>query len=202
MKKILLSSALLLGVISTQSFAENNGPYCGEAHRAAKIGVFTGAGLAAGGVGAPIGMALGSIVHDFECDLNWFEKQKPKINEPKVVKTKEVEVESFSKPEIKKPINVDHLATFNKGSSKPNFIEKDILVNSKIESIQLIGHTSTDGSVRYNQKLSEQRAKSVKKTISKYVDANKISTTGKGKSVNKFPKFYENQRVEAIIKYK
>lgn len=206
MKKIILSG--IIGCLSISSlYANEEIKNCKESDRAIRSVSMMGMGAFAGGVGAPIGLALGSIAHDYECDLNWFEKKKP-IVETKKVENKiviEEKKEHINKTfEIKKEriIRVDKLAEFNKNSSKPKVLHKDILVNDKIESITLIGHTSTDGSTKYNQNLSEKRALNTKKAISKLVDPKKIKTIGKGKSINKYSKFYENQRVEAEIKYK
>ena len=47
----------------------------------------------------------------------------------------------------------------------------------------VVGHTDSRGSVKYNQKLSEQRAESVKKyLVGEAVAAEKITSEGKGKS--------------------
>lgn len=52
-----------------------------------------------------------------------------------------------------------------------------------IESIQVTGHTDSQGQVAFNQALSEQRAAAVKSyLINKGVDGNKISTRGLGAS--------------------
>jgi OOP family OmpA-OmpF porin len=52
-----------------------------------------------------------------------------------------------------------------------------------VDGIALIGHTDSIGGPAYNQKLSEQRAASVKAyLVSKGIDANKITTSGKGES--------------------
>ena len=52
-----------------------------------------------------------------------------------------------------------------------------------IESIQVTGHTDSQGQAAFNQTLSEQRAAAVKSyLINKGVDGNKISTRGMGAS--------------------
>ena len=50
-------------------------------------------------------------------------------------------------------------------------------------AIIIEGHTSTDGSASYNQKLSEQRASAIKDyLISQTIDASRISTIGYGEN--------------------
>jgi outer membrane protein OmpA-like peptidoglycan-associated protein/esterase/lipase superfamily enzyme len=77
---------------------------------------------------------------------------------------------------------------FNKSTLKPaGKAQLDDLVSKmqrdSIERINLTGHTDSIGRPAYNQKLSEQRAASVKAyLVSKGIDANKITTSGKGES--------------------
>jgi OOP family OmpA-OmpF porin len=53
----------------------------------------------------------------------------------------------------------------------------------KLETIIAVGHTDSIGSVDYNLKLSQRRAAAVKAyLVSKGIDANRITTEGKGKS--------------------
>ncbi|HRK57805.1 MAG TPA: OmpA family protein, partial [Burkholderiaceae bacterium] len=59
----------------------------------------------------------------------------------------------------------------------------DQLKEVKIESFTVIGHTDSQGSVKYNQRLSEARAHAVKDyLVSKGLKADRIVATGKGES--------------------
>jgi OOP family OmpA-OmpF porin len=54
---------------------------------------------------------------------------------------------------------------------------------SSVESVQIVGHTDNTGAADYNQKLSEQRAATVKDFLVKNgVDPSKITILGKGQS--------------------
>lgn len=81
----------------------------------------------------------------------------------------------------------DTFFDFNKYSLKPEAKEKlDDLVGKlkgiNLEVIIAVGHTDSIGSDAYNQKLSVQRAESVKGyLVSKGIEPNRIYTEGKGK---------------------
>jgi OmpA-OmpF porin, OOP family len=67
-------------------------------------------------------------------------------------------------------------------------LDKDVLARmltcAKLDAVVIEGHTDRLGSQKYNQKLSERRAESVKRyLVSKGVDRNKIETLGMGKTV-------------------
>ena len=67
-------------------------------------------------------------------------------------------------------------------------LDRDVIAKletcSRIDAVVIEGHTDRMGSQRYNQKLSERRAESVKAyLVSKGVDRNKIETLGMGKTV-------------------
>ena len=85
-------------------------------------------------------------------------------------------------------IAADALFDFNSAALKPAGRKKldelaDALRGKSYDSISLTGHTDRIGSVRYNQRLSELRAQSVKKYLEgKGLDVGKISATGKGKT--------------------
>lgn len=76
---------------------------------------------------------------------------------------------------------------------------------SRASFIEIIGHTDNVGGVDYNQKLSEQRAESVRDyLVSKGLDRNKISTLGLGESQpiannNTDEGRAENRRVELQV---
>ncbi|MFB3057537.1 MAG: OmpA family protein, partial [Ignavibacteriaceae bacterium] len=76
---------------------------------------------------------------------------------------------------------------FNKATLRP---ESFPILNNAVEillthpgvSVDIVGHTDQVGSDKYNDKLSLQRAESVKKyLIAKGVYASRLSTVGKGK---------------------
>ncbi len=70
---------------------------------------------------------------------------------------------------------------------------------------EIVGYTSSTGSVKHNQKLSEARAKAVKADLEKKgVDAKRVTASGKGEdcpiATNKTAEGRaENRRIEAIL---
>jgi OOP family OmpA-OmpF porin len=67
-------------------------------------------------------------------------------------------------------------------------LDRDVIAKlmtcSQVEAVVIEGHTDRMGSHRYNQKLSERRAESVKAhLVSKGTDSDKIETLGMGKTV-------------------
>lgn len=102
---------------------------------------------------------------------------------------------------------------FENGSSKiktadsPKMQEyADFMKSNKAYTILLVGYTDSRGSAKFNQKLSEQRAESVKKDmVSRGVEASRISTLGKGEenpiADNESAEGRaENRRIEAELK--
>ncbi len=81
----------------------------------------------------------------------------------------------------------DALFDFNKATLRPEGKAKlDELVAKvkgiKLEVIIAVGHADRFGTDKYNQKLSEKRAESVKTyLVSKGIEANRVYTEGKGK---------------------
>lgn len=81
-----------------------------------------------------------------------------------------------------------------------------IKTHHDIESIQVTGHTDSQGATAYNQTLSEQRAASVKDYLVKNgIDGNVISTAGAGDSQPKASNATaagraQNRRVQLVIK--
>ncbi len=67
-------------------------------------------------------------------------------------------------------------------------LDRDVIAKlatcSRIEAVVIEGHTDRMGSHKYNQKLSERRAESVKAhLVTKGTDSDKIETLGMGKTV-------------------
>jgi OOP family OmpA-OmpF porin len=67
-------------------------------------------------------------------------------------------------------------------------LDRDVIAKlatcSRIDAVVIEGHTDRLGSHRYNQKLSERRAESVKAyLVSKGTDKDKVETLGMGKTV-------------------
>jgi outer membrane protein OmpA-like peptidoglycan-associated protein len=94
-------------------------------------------------------------------------------------------------PQVEKvKLSSEALFDFNKSSLRPGAIQSlDELSNKlsshkdQIQSVKVYGHTDRIGSAAYNQKLSEERADSVKDyLISHGVPASKVSAEGKGSS--------------------
>lgn len=125
-----------------------------------------------------------------ECDPDLVPKPvvKPPVAPPKVVAPPpKVEAPPAAAPQ-KFKISADALFDFNKASLRPTGMKKldefaDALRGKQHDTIVATGHTDRIGSVRYNQRLSERRAETVKKYLeSKGIDVNKITAIGKGKS--------------------
>ena len=82
----------------------------------------------------------------------------------------------------------DALFDFDKAVLRPEGKAKLDEVVAKIKDVKLeviiaVGHADRFGSVKYNQKLSERRAESVKAyLVSKGIEPNRVYTEGKGKS--------------------
>ncbi len=103
-------------------------------------------------------------------------KPKPKIRKAKLV---------GKKIEISEKVMFD----YNKASIKMEShdlledVASVIKENSGIEKIQIEGHTDSDGSKKYNKKLSQKRANSVKDFLAKAgIDKSKLEAVGYGES--------------------
>ena len=85
-------------------------------------------------------------------------------------------------------LSADALFDFDKSSLKPEGMKKldelaDALRGKQHDTIVATGHTDRIGSVRYNQRLSERRAETVKKYLQgKGLDVSRINAIGKGKT--------------------
>jgi OOP family OmpA-OmpF porin len=92
-------------------------------------------------------------------------------------------------PVMKKfTLSASELFAFNSAKLGPNQPKLDefaatMNANSDISSVTIVGYTDRLGSKQYNQKLSEQRANSVKAYLeSKGVAGNRLSAVGKGEA--------------------
>lgn len=85
-------------------------------------------------------------------------------------------------------LSADALFDFDKSSLRPEGLKKlddlaDALRGKQHDTIVATGHTDRVGSVRYNQRLSERRAETVKKYLqSQGLDVSRINAIGKGKT--------------------
>ena len=72
----------------------------------------------------------------------------------------------------------------------------------KVDTLNVVGHTSASGSAAYNQKLSLQRAKSVASFLTKRfgIDSSVIKAVGKGESELVSDDANKNRRMEVYIK--
>jgi OOP family OmpA-OmpF porin len=91
----------------------------------------------------------------------------------------------------KMTIQSEVLFAFDKSNLKPEgeatlneqVVEK-MKANSQVELLLITGHTDRIGSDRYNQKLSERRAESVKTyLVSQGIEASRLHTVGKGETM-------------------
>ncbi|HUY03984.1 MAG TPA: OmpA family protein [Rhodocyclaceae bacterium] len=121
-----------------------------------------------------------------ECDPDLVKKEAPpppKAAEPVVPPV------PAPKPVAEKvTLSADTLFDFDKAVLRPEGKAKlDELTaqvkDVKLEVITAVGHADRIGTVKYNQKLSERRAESVKAyLVSKGIEPNRVYTEGKGKS--------------------
>jgi OmpA-OmpF porin, OOP family len=117
-----------------------------------------------------------------ECDPELVKKPEAPTEQPKAAAP-------LPKPAAEKvTLNADALFDFDKAVLRPEGKSKldelaDQMKTIKLEVIIAVGHTDRIGSVKYNQKLSERRAASVKDyLVSKGIEPNRVYTEGKGES--------------------
>ena len=120
-----------------------------------------------------------------KCDKDLLPKE---VCEPPVIAKAAPAAAPSAKPSGDKiTIAADALFDFNKSTLRPEGKKKldEVVAKSKelkLEVILAVGHTVRIGTDAYNQKLSEQRAASVKQyLVGKGVEASRVYTEGKGK---------------------
>jgi outer membrane protein OmpA-like peptidoglycan-associated protein len=112
-----------------------------------------------------------------------------------------------------KTIPQDEFTNFDKNKvviKDESVVDKiaNLLIENTQLYLELVGHTCDEGSEKYNLKLSEQRAESVKKMLVKRkVPSDRIIITAKGMSEPLYPNDTEenkskNRRVDMIFTYK
>jgi len=151
-------------------------------------------------------VSLNKIKHNHGVSPDQCGKKPKKVAKPKPAPA--------PKPVVHEDITLGASALFShdKSSLRPaGAAELDTLaakLNSyySIDSINVTGHTDSQGTEDYNQGLSERRAATVKNyLVSKGISANKISTSGAGENSpvasNKTAEGrQQNRRVEISIK--
>ena len=97
---------------------------------------------------------------------------------------------------------------FNSSQLNPNELKKLAFVDAylsqhKVQKIDIVGHTDNIGTLDFNQKLSEARAKSIYEYLSKKYPLLQISYKGEGANMPKYdnntPNRKKNRRVEILI---
>lgn len=180
-----LAGAVIGGVI-----ANNTGKQSGTK---TALGVLAGA--AAGG-------AIGKVMDDKEKKLRKIAKKN---------KAKAMEVERLEGDLLK--VSVSSEASFDVGKSdlkaafKPTLEEvAGVLKDDPNTEIEVVGHTDSQGSESYNQKLSEQRAESTTDyLVAQGVASSQITSKGRGESEpradnNTADGRAQNRRVEIYLK--
>jgi len=165
----------------------------GGALRGALIG-----GVAGGAIGAGVGAYMDKQQAEFERQLA-AERNAHQI-----------EVERLQNENLKITMNSEVSFDFNSAAIKPTFTHtldkvNDIVSRYSRTSVRVVGHTDSVGSAAYNQRLSEDRAKSVAWYMEDGgVAPRRISTEGRGESQPRATNETEagrqlNRRVELLI---
>lgn len=149
-----------------------------------------------------------------ECDPDLVPKKAapapaaPPASVPAMVAPKPVEPPKPAFQQVK--IAADVLFDFDSAKLKPaaSSIMNELITNAKklvIEAIQITGHADATGPEKYNQKLSERRAESVKQYMVDHgITSQRITTEGKGElqpiADNKTREGRaKNRRVEIVV---
>ena len=128
-----------------------------------------------------------------ECDPDLVKKEAPKAaaKQDTVPATPLIPPTGPDKPAFEKvTIQAEALFDFDKAVVRPDGkkVLNDEVVgkmkdNPQVEVLLITGHADRIGTTKYNQKLSERRAKAVKEyLVSEGVDANRLETDAKGES--------------------
>ncbi|MBI3525089.1 MAG: OmpA family protein [Betaproteobacteria bacterium] len=172
--KIALLAALSIG--STFAFAQVNDGYLYDARGQA---VKSGAGLCWKTSRWTPAMAIK------ECDPDLIKKEMPPAAKPEAPKPAPAPA---PKPAAEKvTLSADTLFDFDKAALRPEGKAALDQLLTKVKDIKLeviiaVGHADRIGSDKYNQKLSEERAASVKAyLVGKGLEPNRVYTEGKGK---------------------
>lgn len=154
-------------------------------------------------IGAAAGAGVGYYMDSQEKDF------KTALDEE--TRRGDLEVERVREDLLKMTLASEASFDFNKSYIKPAFqpsLDKLATVMSKYNrsEITIIGHTDSIGSNAYNQRLSEDRARSVKDyLVSRGVAASRMTIVGRGESEPRDTNSTEagrqlNRRVEILIK--
>jgi len=165
----------------------------GGALRGALIG-----GAAGGAVGAGVGIYMDKQQAEFERQLAT-ERDAHQI-----------EVERLENENLKITMNSEVSFDFNSAEIKPAFTRtldkvNDIVGRYSRTSVRVVGHTDSVGSAAYNQRLSEDRAKSVAWYMEDSgVAPQRVGTEGRGEAQPRATNESEagrqlNRRVELLI---
>jgi len=157
-------------------------------------------------IGAAAGGAVGAGVGAY------MDKQEAEFREKLAAEQRahEIEVERLKNENLKITMNSEVSFDFNSAAINPGFkgtLDKvnDILAKYTRTSVHVVGHTDNVGSDAYNQKLSEDRAKSVAWYMQDGgVAPQRISTEGRGEMQPRASNATEagrqlNRRVEILI---
>ncbi len=165
----------------------------GGALRGALIG-----GVAGGALGAGVGAYMDKQQAEFERQL------------ASERNAHQVEVERLQNENLKITMNSEVSFDFNSAAIKPAFTRtldkvNDVVARYSRTSVRVVGHTDDIGSAAYNQRLSEDRAKSV----AWYMEDNgvapsRVSAEGRGEAQPRASNETEagrqlNRRVELLI---
>jgi len=165
----------------------------GGALRGALIG-----GAAGGALGAGVGVYMDKQQAEFERQL------------ASERNAHQVEVERLQNENLKITMNSEVSFDFNSAAIKPAFTRtldkvNDIVARYSRTSVRVVGHTDSVGSAAYNQRLSEDRAKSVAWYMEDNgVAAGRVSAEGRGEAQPRATNESEagrqlNRRVELLI---
>ncbi|MDR1921487.1 MAG: OmpA family protein [Candidatus Adiutrix sp.] len=175
----------------------------------AGVGAATGAGVGAligqaighntkstvlgAGIGAVVGGIAGNLIGSY---MDQQEQQLRQVDGANIHRNQDILTATFES---------DFLFDFDSANLKSNASSElervaNVLINYPQTTILVNGHTDAQGTVEYNQKLSERRALTVKNALVKRgVDPRRINAVGYGKSQPISSSDAANRRVEIII---